>query len=33
VALAVVDVDHGQQLRLTATLEPRHRDWLVVAIG
>jgi hypothetical protein len=33
VATALVDIDHGQPLRLSATLEPHRRTWLVVAIG
>jgi hypothetical protein len=33
VATAVIDVGHRQLARLTATLEPYHRTWRVVAIG
>jgi len=33
VAVAVIDVDHGQPSRLTATLELDRRTWLVVAIA
>ncbi len=32
VAVAVIDVDHDRPSRLTATLEPYLRTWLVVAI-
>ncbi|MGZ4234527.1 MAG: hypothetical protein ACXVWT_00370 [Solirubrobacteraceae bacterium] len=32
IAIALVDVDHGRPVRLTATLEPHGRSWLVVAV-
>jgi hypothetical protein len=33
VATVVVTVDHGQSVRLTATLEPHRRAWLVAAVA
>ena len=32
IAIAFVDVDHRRPLRLTATLEPHRRSWLVAAV-